>query len=81
MIGRFIYKYSNIVDEISEIKISPADQFGLMFESFCNTIENNMTNPYNFEDDLLNQAKLMESIRISNKEKRIVYLSEFNNKL
>ena len=68
-------------DEISEIKISPADQFGLMFESFCNTIENNMTNPYNFEDDLLNQAKLMESIRISNKEKRIVYLSEFNNKL
>ena len=52
-----------------------------MFESFCNTIENNMTNPYNFEDDLLNQAKLMESIRISNKEKRIVYLSEFNNKL
>ena len=68
-------------DEISEIKISPADQFGLMFESFCNTIENNMTNPYNFEEDLLNQAKLMESIRISNKEKRIVYLSEFNNKL
>ena len=68
-------------DEISEIKISPADQFGLMFESFCNTIENNMMNPYNFEEDLLNQAKLMESIRISNKEKRIVYLSEFNNKL
>ena len=68
-------------DEISEIKITPADQFGLMFESFCNTIENNITNPYNFEEDLLNQAKLMESIRISNKEKRIVYLSEFNNKL
>ena len=68
-------------DEISEIKISRADQFGLMFESFCNTIENNMMNPYNFEEDLLNQAKLMESIRISNKEKRIVYLSEFNNKL
>ena len=66
-------------DEISEIKIPPVDQFGLMFETFCKTIENKISNPYNFENDLLNQAKLMEAIRISNKEKRIVYLSEFNN--
>ena len=66
-------------DDISEIKIPPADQFGLMFESFCNTIENNISNPYDFETDFLNQAKLMEAIRISDKEKRIVYLSEFNN--
>ena len=50
-----------------------------MFETFCKTIENKISNPYNFENDLLNQAKLMEAIRISNKEKRIVYLSEFNN--
>ena len=50
-----------------------------MFESFCNTIENNISNPYDFEKDFLNQAKLMEAIRISDKEKRIVYLSEFNN--
>ncbi len=66
-------------DEISEIKIPPADQFGLMFESFCDTIENNISNPYDFENDLLNQAKLMQAIRISHKEKRLVNLSELNN--
>ena len=64
------------ISDISEVKISRADQFGLMFESFCNTIENNMTNPYNFEEDLLNQAKVMEAHRLSNKENRFVNLSE-----
>ena len=34
------------------------------------------SNPYDFENDLLEQAKLMESIRISSHEKRLVSLSE-----
>ena len=31
---------------------------------------------YNFEEDLLNQAKVMEANRLSNKENRVVNLSE-----
>jgi len=41
-----------------------------MFDIFCNVITNNIKNPYNFENDLLEQAKLMESIRISSHEKK-----------
>jgi hypothetical protein len=47
-----------------------------MFDIFCNVITNNIKNPYDFENDLLEQAKLMESIRISSHEKRLVLLSE-----
>ena len=63
-------------DKISEIIIPPVNQFAIMFDIFCNVITNNIKNPYDFENDLLEQAKLMESIRISSREKRLVLLSE-----
>jgi len=63
-------------DKISETIIPPVDQFAIMFDIFCNVITNNIKNPYDFENDLLKQAKLMESIRISSHEKRLVPLSE-----
>jgi len=63
-------------DKILEITIDPVDQFGIMFDTFCNVITKRIENPYDFENDVLDQAKLMESIRISNHEKRLVYLSE-----
>jgi hypothetical protein len=48
-----------------------------MCDIFCNVITKKIINPYNFEKDLLNQAKLMEAVRISDQENRIVLLSEF----
>ena len=63
-------------DKISETIIPPVDQFAIMFDIFCNVLTNNIKNPYDFENDLLEQAKLMESIRISSHEKRLVPLSE-----
>ena len=63
-------------DKIIETSIPPAHQFALMFDIFCNVISKKIQNPYCFEDDLLAQAKLMESIRISSREKRLVILSE-----
>ena len=63
-------------DKISETIIPPVNQFAIMFDIFCNVITNNIKNPYDFENDLLEQAKLMESIRISSHEKRLVPLSE-----
>jgi len=64
-------------DEIIEKTIKPVDQFGIMCDIFCNVITKKIINPYNFEKDLLDQAKLMEAIRISDQENRIVLLSEF----
>ena len=69
-----IYLHKN--DKVSETIIPTADQFAIMFDVFCNVITNNTQNPYNFENDLLEQAKLMTSIRISSHEKRLVLLSE-----
>ncbi|RZD41858.1 MAG: dehydrogenase, partial [Thaumarchaeota archaeon] len=36
----------------------------------------NKKNQINFEKDIINQAKVMEAARISNKEKRSVKISE-----
>ena len=66
-------------DKIFETVVPPADQFGLMFDTFCSVVTNKTQNPYDFEKDLLNQAKLMESIRISNKEKKLVFLSDLKD--
>ena len=64
-------------DEIVEKTVKPTDQFGIMCDIFCNVITKKIINPYDFENDLLDQAKLMEAIRISDQENRIVLLSEF----
>ena len=48
-----------------------------MCDIFCNVITKKIINPYNFEKDLLDQAKLMEAVRVSDQENRIVMLSEF----
>ena len=66
-------------DQIFETSIPPVNQFGLMFDTFCSVVTNKTQNPYDFEKDLLNQAKLMECIRISNREKRLVFLSDLND--
>ena len=49
-----------------------------MFTEFCDVILNQKINSYNFEDDLLEQAKVLECVRISHKEKRIVFLNELD---
>ena len=58
------------------ISIHTADHFQLMIDSFCNELKNPNSSPYIFEEDLLNQAKVMEAARISNKEKRFVKIDE-----
>ncbi len=65
-------------DEIIETIVSCDDQFGIMCDTFCQVITNDITNPYDFEKDLFNQAKLLEAIRVSAQENRVVLLSEFD---
>jgi len=61
--------------KVTEIKIKPANHFKLMINNFAKEIKNKK-NQINFEKDIINQAKVMEAARISNKEKRSVKISE-----
>lgn len=60
------------------LSIEPADHFERMVDSFSNELKNPGTSSYNFEDDLLNQAKVMEAARIFIKKKGMWKLMKFN---
>ena len=58
-----------------EIKIKPTNHFKLMIDSFSKEIQNKKIK-FDFEKDIINQAKVMEAARKSNKEKKVVKISE-----
>lgn len=60
-----------------EFVINPADHFSIMVDSFCKEITKAERAQFSFEEDLLNQAKVMEALRLSNKSKKPVFLSDF----
>lgn len=66
-------KNNNFEDILS---IKAVDHFQLMVDSFCDEIQKPGSSNYNFERDLLNQAKVMEACRLSNNEKRYVEIME-----
>jgi hypothetical protein len=49
-----------------------------MIDAFCLEISGNKKSSFNFEEELENQAKVMEAHRISSNEKRFVSLDEIN---
>jgi len=59
-------------------KINPVDHFLEMINTFCLEITGKKKSILNFEQELENQAKVMEAHRISNKENRFVSLTEIN---
>ena len=64
-------------DNLNEkISIDPVDHFELMINVFANELKASNTSLFDFEKDLLNQAKVMEAARISEKEKRYVVINE-----
>ncbi len=60
------------------ISVSPADHFLLMIDAFCKEIKNIKHAHFNFEEDLISQACIMECSRISNRENRFVYFNEIS---
>ena len=65
----------NSDDGYKEIEIPWVNQSKVMIEEFCQSIQNGNSS-FNYENDLLMQAKSMEAIRLSNSEKRFVLLDE-----
>ena len=61
------------------IPINSVDHFQLMIDSFSQEILGKKQSMYNFEEDLLKQAKVMDALRISNKEQRYVKLDELSS--
>ena len=68
-----IYLHQN--DKINELITPVVDQFKLMIEKFCDVILGN-TSLFNFEDDLLKQAKVLEAIRYSARKNKLIHLDE-----
>ena len=47
-----------------------------MIDAFCMEILGKKKSPFNFEEELLNQAKVMEAHRLSNSSHKEIWLSE-----
>ena len=58
------------------IEIPPMDHFVKMIDIFCTEIVGKEKNSFNFEKELLNQARVMEAHRLSNSTHKEVYVSE-----
>ncbi|MFC1994384.1 Gfo/Idh/MocA family protein [Chloroflexota bacterium] len=63
-------------DKTNELKVESADQFRLMIDNFCEELLEPGSGEFNFEDDLLAQARVMEAARLSNKKNRFVRIDE-----
>ncbi len=64
----------NVVEKEKKILIQPVNHFKLMIESFSKEIISKNSSDFNFEDDLLKQAKIMEACRISFKKNKFLEL-------
>lgn len=60
------------------IKIPPTDHFVKMIDTFCMEITGKKKSSFNFEKELLNQAKVMEAHRLSNSTHKEKYLDEID---
>jgi len=58
------------------IEIPSTDHFLKMIDAFCMEIMGKKKSPFNFEEELLNQAKVMEAHRLSNSSHKEIWLSE-----
>ena len=67
---------SNTIKE--EILVESVNHFQIMIDSFSKELVNPGHTSFNFEEDLLNQAKVMEAARLSFKEKRYVEINEIH---
>ena len=63
-------------NEVYEIK--PTDHFVRMIDDFCLEITDEKRSSFNFEKELLSQAKVMEAHRMSFKEKKFINIDEIN---
>lgn len=59
-----------------EFSVGSHNHFLLMIDSFCMQIIGESTSNFDFEEDMINQARIMDAARISHKENRSITISE-----
>ena len=65
-------------DKTEIIKNIPIDQTALMIKAFYEDIMKITKCSFNFERELLSQARVMEAVRLSNNKKKFITLEEIN---
>ena len=64
-----------IQNSLKRFNIKAANQTKLMLENFCKTLKNSHNAEYNFENEILSQAKVMDAARESNARRKTINLS------
>jgi D-xylose 1-dehydrogenase (NADP+, D-xylono-1,5-lactone-forming) len=67
-----------ISTKIEEFSVGAHNHYLLLIDSFCRQVSENLISHFNFEEDLINQAKIMDAARMSHKENRSITVSEIN---
>lgn len=67
------YRSKNIS---KKIRVKPSNQFKLMINNFCNELLGTKPSDFNYENELISQALVMEAARLSNEKKKPIYLNE-----
>jgi len=68
-----LLKNDGVKESVSKVDVSAVNQFELIFTDFCDTIFDKKKVDY---DRIINQARVLEAMRISAKENRKVLISE-----
>ena len=63
-------------DSEKNLSTQSCNQTCIMLKTFYDEIKSYNKSSFNFEKDLLSQAKVMEAARISNKEKKFILLDD-----
>lgn len=63
-------------EKVIDMNVKPANHFKLMIDNFSKEIQGLDKSNFNFEEDLLKQAQIMEAARKSNREKRRINISQ-----
>lgn len=58
------------------LSIKPVNHFNLMIDNFSKTLLHTIKASFNFEDDLLKQARIMEAARKSSKTKKVIKIND-----
>jgi len=58
-------------DKLKKISINPYNQYKILVDTFCNQIINSKIKKIDFENDIMNQSKIMDAAKKSSIKKRI----------
>ena len=65
-------------NDLDKIQVPWVDQTKLMIDEFCQVIHSEKNPSFDYENDLLYQSKVLEALRFSNNENKMIHLNELD---